>query len=52
MKTILETTEKPIVDELTTFLKTLTPEEQQRINDFFQGMKFKSQLTNEIRQAG
>jgi hypothetical protein len=52
METILKITEKPVVDELTTFLKKLTPEEQQRINDFFLGMKFKAQLTSKTQQVG
>jgi len=40
METILNKTEKPVIDELVEFLKSLTEKEQQEINIFIQGIKF------------
>lgn len=40
METILNKKEKPVIDELVEFLKTLTVQEQQEINIFIQGAKF------------
>lgn len=40
MKTILNEKEKPIIDEMIEFLKSLTGQEQKEINIFIQGIRF------------
>jgi len=37
---ILNKTEKPVLDDMVAFLKSLTVEEQKEINIFMQGIKF------------
>lgn len=40
MDIILNKTEKPVLDDMVAFLKSLTVEEQKEINIFMQGIKF------------
>lgn len=44
METFLNKKEKPDVDEMIKFLKTLSKEEQKEINVFLQGIKFAKKL--------
>jgi hypothetical protein len=44
METILNKNEKPVIDELVEFLKSLTEKEQQKINYFIQGIKFMKEV--------
>lgn len=45
MEIIVNKKDKPDIDKLVEFLKTLTPEEQQAISYIMQGMKLKDLLT-------
>lgn len=45
METILNKKEKPVIDEMVEFLKTLTVQEQKEINYFMQGIKFAKKAT-------
>ena len=40
METILNKKEKPVIDEMIEFLKSLTAQEQKEMNNFIQGIKF------------
>lgn len=51
METILKSNEISDFEEMTEFLKILSPQEQQRISDFIQGIKFKARL-NDTQKAG
>jgi len=46
METILKTTDKPVLDEISKFLKTLSVEEQKEINIFIQGIQFAKKISN------
>lgn len=44
METILKITEQPAVDDMVTFIKSLSVKEQQEINIFLQGIKFAKKI--------
>ena len=51
METILKQEERPVIDEMVEFLRSLSPEEQKEINNFIEGVKFAKKLGGEKESA-